>query len=369
MIKPDNFYDLLKKHNIDFYTGVPDSLLKNFCAYITDNSKKSNHIIAVNEGTALGYAAGYHLSTEKIPIVYMQNSGLGNATNPLLSLVSPHIYSIPLILLIGWRGEPNVKDEPQHLHQGLITPQMLEVFDIPYIILSEDYKESKIKIEKLIKKTKNNNKPHAILVPKNVFDKYETKSIGKQTKYELSREEAIKILVDELKEHIFVSTTGMISRELFEYREEKNQDHNSDFLTVGSMGHASQIALGISLNTEKKVVCLDGDGAALMHLGGLTTIGTQKQKNFIHIILNNGAHDSVGGQPTVGDKISFVNIAKECGYRKCICVKDKVSLVNSIKNKYDFIEIKVNKGNRKNIGRPTISPKKNKENLITKLKT
>jgi phosphonopyruvate decarboxylase len=271
MIKAKEFYDELLKNNIDFFTGVPDSLLKSFCAYIKDNVSSDKNIVSANEGNAIGLAAGYHLGTRKIGLVYMQNSGIGNAVNPLASLADKLVYSIPMLLVIGWRGEPNKKDEPQHKKQGLITVETLELLGIKYKVLDESTSndEMRLKVKKAYSYMKENNEPYALVIKKDTFEEYKLKN-NIVTDFEMTREESIETIINNMKnEAVIVSTTGMASRELFELREKYNDGHNKDFLTVGSMGHASQIALGIALsNKDKEVYCIDGDGALLMHLGG-----------------------------------------------------------------------------------------------------
>ncbi|MDR0287090.1 MAG: phosphonopyruvate decarboxylase, partial [Clostridiales bacterium] len=276
MISPGFFYEQLTGYGVGFFTGVPDSLLKDFCAYITDNITDNNHIIAANEGAAIGLACGYHLSTNGIPLIYMQNSGIGNAVNPLLSLADKKVYSIPLLLLIGWRGEPGVHDEPQHISQGEVTLSLLDAMRIPYLVLDRNEENILSQLEKVFEYLKKESAPFALVVKKDTFSSYQLKKLI-ESKAFLSREDAIKTVIEQIeKDSIVVSTTGMISRELYELRGQKNQGHNHDFLTVGSMGHASQIGLGIALNKpEKKVYCFDGDGAMLMHLGGLSSIGSR----------------------------------------------------------------------------------------------
>lgn len=372
MIEVKEFYDELLKNNIDFFTGVPDSLLKSFCAYIKDNVSNEKNIIAANEGNAVALATGYYLAAQKIGLVYMQNSGIGNALNPLVSLADKLVYSIPMLLVIGWRGEPNKIDEPQHKKQGLITIEFLEIMEIPYEILDKDVDndEMKLKIKKACEYMKENSEPYALVVKKDVFNEYKLKN-NAALEFEMTREEAIEILISKMEDNsAIVSTTGMASRELFELREKYKQNHSKDFLTVGSMGHASQIALGVALSRkEKKVYCIDGDGALLMHLGGLSIIGNQKPKNYRHILINNGAHDSVGGQETVGFKIDALAIAKACGYEECYTCSSKTELVDlaekiqNIKGPV-FLEIKVKKGARKDLGRPTKTPIENKEAFI-----
>ena len=365
MLNCKEFFDLLHGGEIDFFSGVPDSLLKFFNSYILDNVDQNQHIIAANEGNAIALASGYYLATKKIGLVYMQNSGLGNAINQLVSLSDKEVYGIPVLLLIGWRGEPGEKDEPQHQKQGKITLKLLETLDIPYEILTKDIEDTKRKLSSAIKYMNKFNAPFALVVKKGTFEKYEQINESQQN-YELSREKAINLIIDNLDEQdIVFSTTGMISRELFESRIQKNQRHETDFLTVGSMGHASQIALGIAIsNPKKQVFCLDGDGSVIMHMGSLGIIGSKQMKNFKHIILNNESHDSVGGQPTVGNIINFVSLAKSCKYKNSFKVSTEIELKKKIlKLKSDdgpiLLEIMINRGNRKELGRPTKTPKEN----------
>ena len=370
MLKCKNFYTLLIKNGIDFFTGIPDSLLKDFCAYITDNTKDENNIIVANEGNAVALAAGYHLATGKIGLVYMQNSGQGNAINPLTSLVDAEVYGIPVLLLIGWRGEPGKRDEPQHVKQGKITLGLLETLGIPHEILPDNIEKASKILRTAIDVLKQKHMPYALIVRKGTFETCELKStINYQ--FELSREDAIKLIIDYLgSQDIVVSTTGKTSRELFEYREELRQGHAKDFLTVGSMGHSSQIALAIALSKpSRKVYCLDGDGALIMHMGSLSSIGLKSPKNFKHIVLNNCAHDSVGGQPTAGFNIDIPGIAKACGYKAVYYAEKRKELENRLRllkaaQGPALLEIKVNKGARKNLGRPTTSPKENKKEFM-----
>lgn len=372
MIQPKAFIEQLQQGGIDFFAGVPDSLLKNLCAYITDNVSREKNIIAANEGNAVALAAGYHLATGKIGCVYMQNSGEGNIVNPLLSLVDEDVYHIPMLLIIGWRGEPGVHDEPQHKKQGKVTLALLEAMGVPYAVLDEKWEQQ---VQQAIATIQETNGIFALIVRKGTFDEYalQTQSMSSLP---LSREEAIKIVVDKLQEDdIVVSTTGMISRELFEYREAKQQGHKADFLTVGSMGHASQIALGIALQKpNRRVFVFDGDGAMLMHMGGMAIIGDYCPKNLVHIIFNNGAHDSVGGQPTVGQKIDVEAIAKAVGYTDVVSVDNEMALncamnhINSASIEGTaLINVNVHKGNRKDLGRPTTTPIENKQALMENL--
>lgn len=372
MIAPKDFIETLRTGGVEFFAGVPDSLLKNLCAYITDTIRRENNIIAANEGNAVGLAAGYHLATGKTGCVYMQNSGEGNIVNPLLSLMDADVYKMPMLLIIGWRGEPGVHDEPQHVKQGKVTLSLLETMGVPYAVLDNNWQEQVAAALQTIQAT---HTAYALVVRKGTFDEYQLQNQENQD-WALAREEAIQIVVDKLREEdIVVSTTGMISRELFEYREAKGQDHAHDFLTVGSMGHASQIALGIALQKpDRRVIVFDGDGALLMHMGGLAIIGDYNPKNLVHIVFNNGAHDSVGGQPTVGQKIDVEAIAKAVGYKEVVSVDSQSALINAMNHVNNaaiggvsLINVNVRKGNRKDLGRPTTTPQQNKEALMKEL--
>lgn len=372
MISPKFFVDRLSKNGISFFAGVPDSLLKNVCAYITDNIDSNHNVITANEGAAIGLAAGYHLATGKVGCVYMQNSGEGNTINPLASLTDKEVYNIPVLLVIGWRGRPGVHDEPQHVKQGKITTGLLNVMGINYEVLNKEEDVAAKQIDKAIKAVKAGD-VFAIVIEKDTFDSYTLQNTV-NNQYELGREEAIKLVTGAIGNNaIVVSTTGMISRELFEYREEMRQGHERDFLTVGSMGHASQIALGIALEKpQRRIYCFDGDGAAIMHMGSMAIVASKQPKNYIHFVFNNGAHDSVGGQPTVGHQIDLPAIAKAVGYKGAIMVDSKESLMAVLKNVIDMegpvmIEIRVRKGNRKDLGRPTTTPIENKEALMIEL--
>jgi phosphonopyruvate decarboxylase len=372
MINVKEFFDELIDQGVSNFSGVPDSLLKNICGYISDHATPSQHLITANEGSAIALAVGQYISTGNPSLVYMQNSGFGNAINPLLSLADAKVYGVPMILMVGWRGEPGVKDEPQHIKQGEVMEQLLNACDLPYITIGAETSNVCEVLKLAIEQTITNNQPVVLLVKKDTFESYELKNIAPNIS-EMSREDAINKVVDASeKDDIFVSTTGMASRELFEIRVRNEQSHAQDFLTVGSMGHANMIALGIAQNTDRHVFCLDGDGASLMHLGNLTSIGQYGAKNFIHVLLNNAAHDSVGGQPTNASIVNIPSIAKACGYTSSI----SVSYINEIKIAVEFfkcqagphlLEVKVRKGSRTDLGRPTSTPLKNKEGLMRSL--
>lgn len=373
MISPKFFIDKLSENGINFFAGVPDSLLKNICAYITDNIDENHNVITANEGAAIGLATGYHLATGKVGCVYMQNSGEGNIINPLASLTDKEVYNIPVLLVIGWRGRPGVHDEPQHVKQGKITTGLLNIMGVNYEVLSKEEDKAAKQIDKAVKAV-NSGDVFAIIIEKDTFDSYTLRNVM-NSQYQFGREEAIQMVAGSIaNDAAIVSTTGMISRELFEYREAESQGHQQDFLTVGSMGHASQIALGIALEKpNRKIYCFDGDGAAIMHMGSMAIVASKKPKNYIHIVFNNGAHDSVGGQPTVGHQIDLPAIAKAVGYKNAMMVDTKEALESALRKiaKMEgpiLLEIRVKKGNRKDLGRPTTTPIENKEALMHFLK-
>lgn len=370
MLSPKIFIESLAAKGVDFFAGVPDSLLKNVCAFISDTLDDRHNIIAANEGAAVGLAAGHYLATGHVPCVYMQNSGEGNAINPLASLTDKEVYGIPVLLVIGWRGEPGVHDEPQHVKQGKITLPLLDAMGIRHEILSQDETEFRSQLDGAVRHMSETGEAFAFIVRKNTFEPY-TLQRHEVNEYPLSREEAIQKVAASLSaKDVIVSTTGMISRELFEYRTAQGQGHERDFLTVGSMGHASQIALGIALEkTDRRVWCFDGDGAALMHLGSVAIIADKAPENFVHVIFNNGAHDSVGGQPTVGLKVNLAGIAKAAGYKDAVSVttaEDLGSALKALKTMRGpvLLEVRVHRGNRKDLGRPTTTPIQNRDALM-----
>lgn len=370
MLSPKIFIESLAAKGVDFFAGVPDSLLKNVCAFISDTLDDRHNIIAANEGAAVGLAAGHYLATGHIPCVYMQNSGEGNAINPLASLTDKEVYGIPVLLVIGWRGEPGVHDEPQHVKQGKITLPLLDAMGIRHEILSQEETEFRSQLDGAVRHMSETGEAFAFIVRKNTFEPY-TLQRHEVNEYPLSREEAIQKVAASLSaKDVIVSTTGMISRELFEYRTAQGQGHERDFLTVGSMGHASQIALGIALEkTDRRVWCFDGDGAALMHLGSVAIIADKAPENFVHVIFNNGAHDSVGGQPTVGLKVNLAGIAKAAGYKDAVSVTTADDLGSALKALKTMrgpvlLEVRVHRGNRKDLGRPTTTPIQNRDALM-----
>ena len=360
----------------DFYTGIPDSQLLALCNYLVNKYgiDSKHHVIAANEGNCTALAAGYHLATGKIPVVYMQNSGEGNIINPVASLLNEKVYAIPVVFIVGWRGEPGSHDEPQHIYQGEITIKLLEDMNIKSFVISKDTTEEELRaIMSDFKTILSVGKNVAFVIRKGAL------SYDENIKYEnqntMVREDIIKHIVKISGEDPIISTTGKASRELFETRETNRQCHKYDFLTVGSMGHSSSIALGVAINKPKmKIWCVDGDGSLLMHMGSMAVMGSNKPKNIIHIIINNGAHETVGGMPTVAGKIDVVALAKACGYPNAITVDNFNDLDNALSiakstNELSLIEVKCSIGSRKDLGRPTTTALENKENFMRYLNT
>lgn len=355
----------------NFYTGVPDSQLKPVCDYLIDKfgDDPKHHIITANEGNSTALAAGYHLATGKIPVVYLQNSGEGNIINPVVSLCSKDVYAIPMVFLVGWRGEPGIQDEPQHIYQGGITIRLLEDMGIEVYILSEETTEKEVLMAmERFRRHLETGKDVAFVIRKGALT-YDRKVIYKNHN-KITREDAIRFIVEASDGDPIISTTGKASRELFEIRDRNRQGHEYDFLSVGSMGHSSSIALGVALHRPEKCIwCIDGDGAALMHLGAMAVIGASALKNMIHVLINNEAHESVGGMPTVAGKIDFTAIAKACGYPNAVCVRNVDELIQELalakhRKQLCFIEVRCLIGARSNLGRPTISTIENKREFM-----
>ncbi|MFX1321995.1 MAG: phosphonopyruvate decarboxylase [Promethearchaeota archaeon] len=375
MISCEKFFEILRDNNFSFFTGIPDSTFKDLMKFLADNaSKELKNIIACNECEAIALASGYHLATNKIGIVYMQNSGLGKAVNPLTSLCDPDVHSIPILLMIGWRGEPGKIDAPQHKKMGKITLPLLDTLQIPYSILEPDLSVVKNELIKAINYFNDNKGPYAFIFQRGFFKDYEMK-FKQSNRYNLTTKEVIQLIMDNLNhKEIIVSTTGYITRELYEYRESKNKDHHKSFYNIGSMGCASSIGLSIALHKPKnRVIVFDGDGAAIMQMGAFTTIGKNSPTNFVHIILDNEAHESTGGQPTNSPNVDFVNVALASNYKWSTRVETSEELLKSIDNIKNrkgpiLILIKIKMNSRSELKRPTKSPKEYKEGFMGYLK-
>lgn len=358
-----------------FYAGVPDSQLKALCNYLmnTYGIDPKHHVIAANEGNAAALAAGYHLATGEVPVVYMQNSGEGNIINPAASLLNDKVYAIPMIFVVGWRGEPGVHDEPQHIYQGEVTVKLLEDMDIePFIVGKDTTREELEAAMEHFREILKKGKDVAFVIRKGAIS-YDEKVVYKNDN-KMVREEIIRHITDVTGEDPVISTTGKASRELFEIREAKNMSHKYDFLTVGSMGHSSSIALGVAQSMpDTKVWCIDGDGAVLMHMGSMALLGANAPDNMVHILINNGAHETVGGMPTVGGNIDWIGVAKSCGYPNAVSVDsfealDAELIAAKKRSKLTLIEVKCSIGAREDLGRPTTTALENKENFMAYLK-
>lgn len=350
MLDQKKVFAALAEQGVTFFTGVPDSYLNGFCNYALAHCGYRN-VIAANEGNAIGIASGHYFASQEIPLVYMQNSGMGNTVNPLASLVDKDVYAVPMLLLIGWRGQGNTEpNHPQHKLQGEITPGLLDLMHIPYTVLSDDMDAFNVAIAKAVAYCKEYRQPYGLISPKGVMAG--EKANNKDDVYPMSREEAIEVVLDTMPaDTVYSVTTGRATRELFWLRERRGEGKQCDFLNVGSMGHASSVALGIAMEKpERHVVVLDGDSAAMMHMGAMTMVSKLNVPNYMHIILNNGAHESVGGQPSAGHKIDFTKIAEACGYQTVgTPVTNKAELVEAIKvlkdcGKASFIDMRIHKG-------------------------
>jgi phosphonopyruvate decarboxylase len=373
MIDPLDFINGLEKAKIHFVTGVPDSLLKDVCACITSKLGVQKHIIATNEGSAIGLAIGHYLATSSPALIYMQNSGLGNIVNPLTSLADPEVYAIPMIIMVGWRGElqkdhVQVHDEPQHVKQGRVTLTQLEMLGIPFQIIDANTCAIDNILQQAAADALARSGPVALVVRKNTFAGFDFVTT-QQEGLELSREEAIRHILSVIPSDIpIISTTGMASRELFELRKETNAGHKFDFLTVGGMGHASQIAAGIAYSRpDCRVLCIDGDGAVLMHAGALAV--SADCTNLVHVVLNNEAHDSVGGQPTKGNKLRFDRLADAFGYKHVDFAITGSELDEKLRKMLEtegssLLEVRCKRGARKDLGRPDRSPAQNKSDFM-----
>lgn len=366
-IDTKEFYDGLTDAGLDFFAGVPDSLLKNLCACIFENTPAEHNIIAANEGNAVGMACGYHVATGKFGVVYMQNSGEGNIVNPLLSIADPDVYSIPMLLLIGWRGEPGKHDEPQHVKQGKVTCSLLDTMGVPYEVLEENWKAQ---LERILRVMREESRPVALVIRKGIFGTYGF--TAEDNGAPMSREEALEVVLGNLGDDDFVvATTGKTSREIFEIREARGQGNTNDFLTVGGMGHTSSIAFGMAIGTDANVWCIDGDGSFLMHMGAFPVIAQNAPANFKYILNNNGAHESVGGQPTVGQKIDVPAILRASGFEVVVEASTPEEIDGGMaklrRSARAALVITTHQGSRSDLGRPTKTPQENKSSMMEKM--
>jgi phosphonopyruvate decarboxylase len=379
MIDPARFVAHLAEHGVSMYTGVPDSLLKTFGKHVHDALPRAQHVITANEGAAVGLALGHHLRTSEVAAVYLQNSGFGNTVNPVLSLADPDVYGVPMLVIVGWRGQPGVKDEPQHVKQGRVQTALLDALELPWAVLPSDPVAAERTVEETLRAAVEGSTPAFLLVEKGTFGEAPATPAADgddapPTSDLPSREEALTALVDAIGDGpVLVSTTGMLSRELFELRERTGGDASRDFLTVGGMGHASSIALGVALREpEREVWCLDGDGALLMHAGTLAVIADHAPERYLHVVFNNGVHDSVGGQPTSIDRVDVPALARAMGYRHAAATSDLTTLPAEVARLRErggpsLLELRVRPGNRDGIGRPTRTPAESKRAFMDAL--
>lgn len=351
MLDQNRVFQTLADNGVSFFTGVPDSYLNGFCNYALENCGNRN-IVAANEGNAVGIACGHYFATKEIPLVYLQNSGMGITINPLVSLADKDVYAVPMLILVGWRGQGNSEpNHPQHKLQGEITPAIFEIMHIPYSVLTDDDEEFSETIKKAINYCKETRQPYGLIAPKGVMAASE-KANNIDNVYPMSREEAMEVILNHMPvDTIYSATTGRATRELFFLRERRGESKKNDFLNVGSMGHASSVAFGIALEKkDRKVVVLDGDSAAMMHMGSMTMVSKLEVPNYMHVVLNNGAHESVGGQPSAGHKIDFTKIAEGCGYAtigKAVETEEElIAAINALKDcgKASFIDCRIHKG-------------------------
>lgn len=352
----EKFFHILQENGIDFFTGVPDSLLKDLGNYFYQNISHHNHIIAANEGNAIGLAAGSYIASGKVPLVYLQNSGLGNTVNPLLSMADKSLYAIPMIVLVGWRGQGGVNDAEQHLVQGPATPKIIEAMGFPYIVLSKDEERASEQIREVVLSFETQPQPYFVLVEKGSFDSYSL-SNPPPPAGNMSREEALREIALSIPEDSFVvTTTGKTSREWYEVRETLSQKHSRDFLTVGSMGHTSSIALGMALQSNENVVCVDGDGSFLMHMGAGVLSGSVQLDNFKYILVNNFSHESVGGLPTPLSKVDFKSLFTAMGFRSYTMADTlddlRLKINDFIQSSCGVLEVRVKQGSREDLSRP-----------------
>ena len=371
-MKAEEFVHVLQS---EFYTGVPDSLLQPLCNHLMKHYgvDKKHHVIGANEGNCVAMAAGYHLATGKYPVVYMQNSGEGNAVNPIASLLNEKVYAIPAIFVVGWRGEPGKKDEPQHIFQGEITRSLLSLLSIEsYVVGKETTVTELTRVRASFEEQLSKGQSVAFVIQKGALTNDE--EMVYSNAYHMTREAVVRAVSEVAKEDPIISTTGKASRELFEAREARGEGHQYDFLTVGSMGHASSIACAIAAQKpETKIWCVDGDGALIMHMGAMAVVGRLQPDNLVHILINNEAHETVGGLPTAADAVSLSEIAKACGYQVIPKVEEEAELLEALKKcrdsrKLTFLEVDCALGARADLGRPTTSARENKEQFMQYLK-
>ncbi len=365
-----HFVDQLAALGVRFVAGVPDTILCELAGRLGAPDSPLRHLVACNEGAAVAAAIGHHLASGAVAAVYLQNSGLGHAANPLASLAAPEVCSIPLLLLVGWRGEladdgTQLADEPQHRLQGRLTPAQLDLLGIAHETLGPADSDPAAALRRLLRLALRRQRPVALLLRRGTFAPAPAGSVGPPLAAgapQMSREQAIEACLRALPAGAAtVATTGMASRELFDLRRRRGEPHDLDFLVVGAMGHASHVALGLCCaDPGRPVLCLDGDGAALMHLGALASCAGAR--GLLHVVLNNGAHESVGCQPTSAPALRLAALARACGYARVATVRSAASLEAAVRDFLEggqsgFIEAVCRVGHRADLGRPALAPR------------
>lgn len=368
MLKPKEFYDLISRLGVNFYAGIPNTILNPFVGYIQDHSK--NHYICANEGNAVGMGIGHYLSTGEIPCIYLENSGLGNALNPIYSLADSEIYSLPMLIIIGWRGETGTNDETQYTKQGKILLPSFGASEVHYDILPSHADRAKAMITSVMAKVRDEKCPYFLIVKKGAFEEYQS-TYSYENSYELTRGEVISKVISNFNEAKIIATSGEVSKELYEQREKLGHEHSQDFLNIGGLGHSSSIALGVASSSKKEVICLDDDASLLMHMGSMVLNGQVRKDNFKHIILNSGVHNNEISQPTTGHKINIRRIAKSCGYRDAMIIEKPTDLIegfNFLKKKGPLLlDIRVNTINHESSCQ-NFCPKELKKLFMDKMK-
>ncbi|MCC6469111.1 MAG: phosphonopyruvate decarboxylase [Alphaproteobacteria bacterium] len=365
MIRADDFIEPARARGFDFYTGVPCSFLTPFINRAISHPKL-DYVAAASEGEAVGIAAGAWLGGRRT-VVMCQNSGLGNAVNPLTSLNFP--FRIPTLLIVTWRGQPGIKDEPQHELMGQITAGLLDTMRFAHGMFPMEINQIESALQTAIEQMEARSLPAALIMRKDsvLDDSIERTSdlahVDGAYRDHRSRGPAPtriavieRLLADIPPTAAIVATTGKCGRELFTIA-----DRPQHLYLVGSMGCAGAVGLGAARQVARPVVVLDGDGAALMKLGALATIGAYAPRNLIHVVLDNGVHDSTGGQATVSSSVDFARVALACGYAAAAAADSVAGFAAWLKdalagNGPHLLHMKIAPGSLEKLGRPTVTP-------------
>jgi phosphonopyruvate decarboxylase len=371
MLSPEKLVRWLAENGVTFATGIPDSVLGGLCWELMKETSGINHVIACNEAAAVATAIGWHIGTNSIPLVYLQNSGLGSAVNPLASLAAGEVFHVPVLLLIGWRGKPGRLDEPQHRLMGSATVPILNCLGIPVDELPPDEEIAHDAITKIFGEIRVTGESRALVVEMGTIGPSESIPWSRYHAGLWTGAEALRHLCRRMpKDDLCVSTVGLVSRLLAAYRSGHRQEPANDLLAVGGLGLVSQLALGLALATPtRRIWCFDGDGSLLMHLGALTSVGASKPKNFVHVLFNNGIHESVGGLPSANQDTAFLQISRACGYKWDASAANAADLdildhwLQDRDGPY-FLELRVSRNVDLEVGRPRTSPRANKDMVM-----